>query len=89
MLVEIQTAQATPRRPQILESGMETAILITMWQSIWLNDFCVLELYGVENFQVMKEDIWSKKYELQCWLGDGFSFWLLEKGRKKPHKDGC
>jgi hypothetical protein len=48
---------------------MEMAILITMWQRIWLNDFCVPELYRVENFQVMKEDIWKKKSELQCLAG--------------------
>jgi hypothetical protein len=62
---------------------MEMAILVTMRQRIWLNDFYVPELYGMENFQVMEEDVWQKKSELQCWLGDGFSFWLLGKDRKR------
>jgi hypothetical protein len=53
---------------------MEMAILVTMRQRIWLNDFCVLELSGELLFD--NEDIWWKKSELQCWLDDGFSFWL-------------
>jgi hypothetical protein len=52
-----------------------------MRQRICLNDICVPELHGVENFQVMEEDIWQEKSELVSWLGDGFSFWLLGKGQ--------
>jgi hypothetical protein len=62
---------------------MEMAILTIMWQRIWLNAICVPELYELENFQVMKEDIWQKKSELQCRVGDNFSFWLLGKGRRR------